>query len=192
MGIMTVIFFVRYPETVKRLTLANITHTSAFIFHEAQVRGSAVDSVNSSIGGYGVYVRLINPDKIVLFGDLVDGTLSPYQIYVGNGLYESTPTDEAKTVTTLPFGYTVDKLCVGSGFPFTCNTENTPAITSLTFSFIRPSPQPNIYVNNVIGGEIISAGCIEFHSLLAPSAGHIRSIQIFSSGIIRTVNTGCE
>ncbi len=192
MGIMTVIFFVRYPETVKRLTLANLTHSAAFIVHEAQVRGSAVDSVNSSVGGYGVYVDLASPNKIILFGDLVDGTMSPYQIYVGDGLYDSSPTDEAKTTTNLPYGYTIAKLCVGSGFPFSCNTENNPAITSLTFSFTRPSPQPHIYVNNVVGSETISAGCMEFHSLLAPLPGHVRSIQVFSSGIIRTINTGCE
>lgn len=192
MLIMSVILFARYPETVKRLTLANATHVGALVVQEAQVRGSAIDSINSSLGGYGTYVTLTRPDRIVLFGDSVTSTLSPYQIYVGDGLYQSTPVDEAKTTTMLPVGYAVAKLCVGTGFPFTCNASNVPAINSLTISFTRPSPLPNIYVNNATSTAVFTASCIEFRSVLAPLVGHIRSVQIFSSGIIRTISTGCE
>ncbi|MFA6608429.1 MAG: type II secretion system protein [Candidatus Paceibacterota bacterium] len=192
MLIMTGVLFMRYPETVKRLTLANMTHTTALLIREAQVRGSAVDSFNSSIGGYGVYMALANPNKLILFGDVVDGTLSTYQILVGDGLFQNeNPVDETKTVTFFPKGYNVTKLCVGSGFPFICNTDNTPPITTLTVSFTRPNPQPNIYVNDSKATNY-STGCVELHSPLAPLGGHVRSVQFFNSGMIRTLTTACD
>lgn len=189
---MTGILFARYPETVKRLTLSNMAHTTALLIREAQVRGSAVDSFNSSIGGYGVYMSTSNPDRIVLFGDVVDGTVSGYQILIGDGLFQNgNPIDETKTLTVFPKGYTITKLCIGSGFPFSCNTLNTPPITTLTVSFIRPNPQPHIYINDSKSTNY-SAGCVEIHSPLAPLGGHVRSVQFFNSGMIRTLTTPCD
>lgn len=188
---MTGVLFIRYPETIKRLTLANLTYTVALLIREAQVRGSAVDSSNSSIGGYGVYFSLANSNKVILFGDSIDGTLSPYEIIIGNGLYDISPVNESKTVTTLPSGFSVSKLCVGTGFPFICNSDNIPSITTLTISLTRPDPRFSIYINDSKTG-VFSAGCVELQSLLAPSVGHIRSVQIFNSGIIRTSNTKCD
>lgn len=191
MLIMTAVLFSGYPETVKRLNLANFTSTLALSIHEAQVRGSAIDSANSSLGGYGIYINLSNPSKIILFGDIVNPNAppSPYQITVGNGLYDGA--SENKTITTLPTGYVVTKLCTGDGFPFvSCNTSG-----DMTISFTRPNPQPNIYINNVIPSVPAPAGCIELHSPMSTTPntkGHVRSVQVYSSGIIRTVNTGCK
>ncbi len=188
MLILSGILFARYPETVKRLTLANTTHTVALLIREAQVRGSAVDSVNSTLGGYGVYASLTNPTQLILFGDVVDGTVSRYQIATGDGLYQSGgSTPEAKTTVRLPTGYTIVKLCTGSGFPFTCSVTTT----TLTISFIRPDPQPNIYVN-ASKATNFSAGCIELRSPLAPLPGHVRSVQVFNSGMIRTQVGKCD
>lgn len=189
--VLTTVLLYRYPETSVRLTLANATHTTALLLREAQVRGSAIDSVNSSVGGYGVYISLSSPSQLVLFGDLVDGTVpKPYGVAIGDGFFQTTPIDETKTITTLPSRYVISKLCVGSGFPFTCNSANTPAITSLTVSFIRPSPLPFIYVNNT--GTTNSAACIELRSPEAPLSGHIRSVQVFNSGMINTSIGKCD
>jgi prepilin-type N-terminal cleavage/methylation domain-containing protein len=189
---MTSILFFRYPETIKRITLSNVTYTVSLLIREAQIRGSAIDSSNGSIGGYGVYASLTNPNKVILFGDVVDGTVSPYQINVGDGIYQNvSPDDETKTITTLPSGFTVSKLCVGTGFPFICNDENTPPITSFTISITRPDPRLNIYINNS-KDTVYSAGCIELRSLLAPAMGHVRSVQVFNSGVIRTSNGKCD
>jgi hypothetical protein len=188
---MTGILFIRYPETIKRLTLANLTYTVALLIREAQVRGSAIDSENSSIGGYGVYFSLANPNKAILFGDSVDGTVSPYEIVIGNGLYDTLPVNEAKTITTLPAGFSVSRLCVGTGFPFSCNSNNIPPITTLTISLTRPDPKFNLYINDS-KSILFSAGCVELQSPLGASLGHIRSVQIFNSGIIRTTNTKCD
>lgn len=190
---LTIILLWRYPETSVRLTLANMTHTTSLLIREAQVRGSAIDSMNSSLGGYGVYLETSQSRRLVLFGDTVDeGIPKPYNIAIGNGLYENgAPIDETKTVTTLSTGYYISKLCVGTGFPFTCGDSNNPAIASLTVSFTRPNPQPAIYVN---GDKATNypAACIELRSPRAPLSGHVRSVQVFSSGMIRTDVTKCD
>lgn len=190
--ILTTILLWRYPETSVRLTLANMTHTVSLLVREAQVRGSAIDSMNSSLGGYGIYLQWSQPDRLILFGDLVDETVDmPYNIPIGNGLYEDESVDETKTTTTLSKGYVISKLCVGTGFPFTCNDSHTPAISSLTISFTRPSPMPAIYIN---GSKSTSyaAACIELRSPRYPLSGHVRSVQVFSSGMIKTDVNKCD
>ncbi len=191
--VLTTILLYRYPETAVRLTLANASHTAALLVREAQVRGSAIDSINSSLGGYGVYVALAQSNRLVLFGDLVDSSIpKPYGIPVGDGLFQSgSPINETKTTTTLPSRYVISKLCVGSGFPFSCNGSSTPAITSLTISFTRPNPIPFIYVNNASTTNY-SAACIELRSPQAPLSGHVRSVQVFASGMINTSVGKCD
>lgn len=191
--VLTVILLSRYPETATRLTLANASHTTSLLIREAQVRGSAIDSANSSLGGYGVYVNLAAPSNLVLFGDTVDPAIpKPYGITIGDGIYETgNPINETKTTTTLPEGYLISKLCVGTSFPFTCNDLNTPPITALTVSFTRPNPAPSIYVNNATTTNY-TAACIELHSPQAPLSGHIRNVQVFSSGMIRTDVGACD
>lgn len=189
---LTTILFSRYPETAVRLTLANVSHTTSLLVREAQVRGSAIDSVNSSLGGYGVYVDLATPNKLTLFGDTVDPSVpKPFGITIGNGIFEQTPIDETKTITTLPDRYVISKLCVGVGFPFTCNASNTPSISSLTVSFTRPNPAPDIYINNATSTSY-GAACIELLSPQAPLSGHIRNVQVFSSGMIRNDLGKCD
>lgn len=190
---LTTVLLWQYPETAVRLTLANMTHTVSLLVREAQVRGSAIDSMNSSLGGYGTYFQQSTPNQLVLFGDTVDSNVPmPYNIPIGNGLYESgSPIDETKTTTTLSTGYAISKLCVGTGFPFTCNESNNPTISSLTISFTRPDPMPSIYVN---GDKVTNypAACIEIRSPRAPLSGHIRSVQVFNSGMIKTTVTKCD
>jgi hypothetical protein len=189
---LTAIFLGRYPETAIRMTLVNVSHKVSLSIREAQVRGSAIDSLNSSLGGYGVYASLSSPNQIMLFGDLVDGSISqPNGIAVGNGLYDSSPINESKTISTFPKGYYISKLCAGTSFPFTCNASNSPAITSLTVSFTRPNPSPDIYINNSIGTSV-SAACIELRSPHAPLGGNIRTVQIYNSGMIYVTVGKCD
>jgi hypothetical protein len=199
MTTITTVMVYRYPESSIRLNLANDAQTVALLLREAQLRGSSVDSSNSAIGGYGVYFDRSTPRNVVLFGDVVDVTVDmPNGLPVGNGLYaSSTPVNETKSITTFPNGYTVEKLCVGTSFPFTCLTNYSPNISSLTVSFTRPNPQPNIYVNNGTSTSV-SGACIELRSPRAPrvgqpgTAGHIRSVQVYNSGMIRTSASKCD
>ena len=186
---LTVVFLSQYPETAVRLSLVNVTHTTSLLVREAQVRGSAIDSLNSSVGGYGVYFSLASTSQILLFGDLVDGSVpKPYGITIGDGLFQ---TNETTSVATFPNRYTISKLCVGTGFPFSCNSSSSPAITSLVVSFTRPNPAPSIYVNNSTANSY-PAACIELRSPQAPNSGHIRNVQVYNSGMINTGIGKCD
>ena len=194
MILLTGILLASYPESAIRITLINSVHKLALMVREAQVRGSAIDSANTSLGGYGVYIQLDTPTQITMFGDSVSGvggTTSIYGLPVGNGLYEMAPVNELESVVTLPSDYVISKLCVGQAYPFTCNASGAVSFTSLTISFIRPSPQPSIYIN---ASKDISypAACIELRSPNAPLSGHIRSVEVYNSGMIRTTTLGCN
>lgn len=196
--IITSVVLVSYPEGSVKITLANLNNKIALLFREAQVRGSAIDSGNinqgaeSPIGGYGIFMSLSAPNSVVLFADSID-TLEPkpYGLSVGNSLYQITPIDETYSTTIFPSGYVIAKLCVGSGYPYTCNTALTPALTSLTISFTRPSPQPTIYVNGN-RSTVYSSACAELRSPRYPGTGHMRSVQIYGSGMIRTGLGPCD
>ncbi len=201
MGMMMVILLYNYPDTAIRMSLANISHTTSLLIREAQVRGSAIDSgntnldVDSPIGGYGVYASLIDPGHLILFSDFVDvgGAISNYQIPVGDGLYQHIGLDETSSITTFPNGYIIAKLCIWDipKSKFVCNGEYSEPIQNLTISFMRPNPEPNIYINDSKATNF-SAGCIELYSPHAPNPGHIRSVEIFNSGMIRTEVDTCD
>ena len=193
--------FAEYPITAMRITLTNVSYSTSLLLREAQLRGSAVDSGNSSptnvslstdspYGGYGVSMSLLSSGQIILFNDTVDTNIStPYGLAIGNGLYETSPLDETKEITNFPKGYYIKKLCIlpdGSSI-FSCNANYTNSIESLVVSFTRPNPQPNIYINGT-KAESFSAACIELSS---PRA-QFRSVQVFKSGIIRTQSTKCD
>ncbi|MEN9337974.1 MAG: hypothetical protein RIQ41_288 [Candidatus Parcubacteria bacterium] len=191
--LLAAILLANYPETAVRLTLANTTQKLSLMVREAQIRGSAVDSVNSSLGGYGVFISLASPTSFLLFGDTVDPDLpKPYGISIGNKLFESgNPINETKSITTLPSRYSISRICVGTGFPFTCTTDNDPEVETLTVSFMRPSPTPYIYINGTTTVNFAGA-CIELRSPQAPAFGHIRNVQVFSSGMIRSDIGKCD
>jgi prepilin-type N-terminal cleavage/methylation domain-containing protein len=182
--LLSTILVANYPETITRLTLANTNQNISLLLREAQVRGSAIDSVNSTRGGYGVYVSASSPSSLVLFGDTVDLSIErPYGIPIGNGIFDMVPINETVTAVTLPDRYLVRKLCVGTGVPFECGDSHDPPIDSLTITYIRPNPMPVIYVNGTTTVNYPGA-CLELVSPKAPTAGHVSTVQVFGSGMI--------
>jgi prepilin-type N-terminal cleavage/methylation domain-containing protein len=182
--LLSTILVANYPETITRLTLANTNQNISLLLREAQVRGSAIDSVNSTRGGYGVYVSAASPSNLILFGDTVDLSIErPYGIPIGNGVFETAPLDETVTNVTLPDRYSVRKLCTGTGFPFVCGDVHVPPIESLTITYIRPNPMPVIYVNGTTTVNY-SGACLELVSPKAPAVGHVSTVQVFGSGMI--------
>jgi prepilin-type N-terminal cleavage/methylation domain-containing protein len=210
MTVLTTILVYKYPETNVRIQLANSNQEVSFLLREAQIRGSAVDSANGIFGGAGAYFNLATPTQAILFGDSIDPAIpEPNGLPVGNGLYEESVSfglgtlNEIRATTTFPTDYVISKLCVGGSFPFTCNNygialpQPVPNIQTLTVSFVRPNPQPHIYINNATTTDYPGA-CIEMRSPKAPPAGeefpsgHIRSVQIYNSGSIRTFKGRCD
>lgn len=192
MLLMTGALLQKYPETTMRMNVSNTAHKLALLVREAQIRGSAVDSVNSTLGGYGMYFDLANNKEAILFGDTIDSSISkPFGLGVGNGIYDGLVVDKKKSSITMPIGYSFKKLCIKAATSYVCNDDYSPHITNLTISFSRPSTFANIYINGDPLTEYSSA-CVEVNSPKAPLSGHVRSVQFYHSGMVTTSNGPCQ
>lgn len=190
---MTVLLLSKYPESAIKMNLINSAQVISLLIREAQIRGSAVDSINSTLGGYGVYVKIADDNSlstIKLFGDTVDGSFNTTGLPIGNGIFELSPTDETESVTSLPFGYRITKVCGGEK-PATCYSD---VDKTLTISFTRPSPNPDIYLNATKDSKGVnySRACIEIQAPDPLLFNHIRSVNIFNSGMINTSTSTCS
>ncbi len=200
MIMMTGILLGKYPESTMKLTLANANSALALLIHEAQQRGSSVDSVNSTLGGYGIFFDRATSTEVVLFGDRIDPAIPNAQgLPVGDGLYAMVPIDERKNVTRLQQRYSYEKLCISSTTAplskaphgFLCNGTSTPIINTLTISFSRPSQVAHIYINNSTTTDFASA-CIQLYSPKSPEIGHVRSLKVYHSGMVTPSRISCD
>jgi prepilin-type N-terminal cleavage/methylation domain-containing protein len=201
MTLMTAALLSKYPDSSMRTALASATTDLVLMVREAQLRGSSIDSVNGALGGYGVYLSRASSSQVLVFGDRVDdGIEKPAGIGIGNGIYDTTPIDERKSVKILNQGFTYAKLCVPAGlgvpeqdapYGYVCNATATPSIQSLTISFTRPSSFAHIYVNNATTTDYSSA-CIQLYSPRSPQEGHIRSIIVYHFGMVVSSVNPCD
>lgn len=179
------------PQALLRLSLADATYAAELQIREAQLQGSAINSLNDTYGGAGVYFDLASTTYISKFRDRVDPTIS-HPIGVGNGLYDQSPIDELDVRQVLMAKHTVSKLCVRTGVgAFVCNETNVPPIKNLTISFKRPSQNTQIYINNSTTTNY-TAACIQIDSLKAPAPGYVRSILVYRSGMITKRLNSCD
>lgn len=197
---MTGILLGNYPESTIKLTLSNANNALSLLIREAQMKGSAVESQESTIGGYGVYINLATSSQLIFFGDVVDDSIiRPEGLGVGDGLYSTNITDEQKRVIKLLPGYSYKKLCIGSStaslmnapYGFLCNGTSTPEIKTLTVSFNRPNSTAHIYINDTTETDYTSA-CIQLYSPKSPKIGHIQSLIIYHSGMLITTAQPCD
>jgi prepilin-type N-terminal cleavage/methylation domain-containing protein len=200
MVIMTISLLGSYPDSSVKAQLASYNNSLSILLHETQIRGSSIDSVNGSLGGYGLFFDRATSSKVIFFGDKVDLLIPmPQGIGIGNGLYDTSPVDEAKSVTTLLDGFSYKKLCIGSStasilkapYGFLCNATSTPTINTLTISFIRPSQVAHIYINGTSTIDYPSA-CIQVYSRNSPAPGHIRSVKVYHSGMMIAGAKPCD
>lgn len=200
--VMTGILLENYPESSIRITLLNNTHTLALLLREAQVRGSAVDSSNYVIGGYGILIDSATSSQAILFGDSV-GNLNLKNsagFSIGDGLFDkSVSPDTTKEIFAMKRDFSFEKLCVASSTAssidaprgYLCNATSTPHINSLTISFSRPSQNAHIYINNSTSTNY-TAACIQLYSSKSPNPGHIRSVLVYHSGMVMTSAVSCD
>lgn len=202
MTVATGLLLANYPDSTVRLTLLNSTHNLALLIREAQIRGSAVDTASSTLGGYGVFIDSATSSQSILFGDATAGLglTNSAGFSIGDGLYNANNSqDVIKNILKLNSGFTFKKLCVGSStapigiapYGFLCDTTNIPPVRSLTISFARPSQTAHIYMNNSTTTDFTSA-CIQLYSLKTPEVGHIRSVWVFHSGVVTTTTSPCN
>jgi hypothetical protein len=204
MGLLSALLLANYPDSSVRINLVNLSQSLGLLVREAQIRGSAVDSSDGNEAGYGVHFSLATSTQVMLFADKVIPGNVVNGISVGDGLYGRNPDDETKSTTTLPLRYLISKICLNSGNNTYCNGSTTPAIESLTISFIRPNPQPRFYINNSTSTSFTDNGtgfpipvpfsgvCVEVSSPRAPMDGHVRSIKVQGAGFITTSSDLCN
>ena len=206
LGIMITLLTVvtaNYPESNIRLNLSNLTHETSLAIREAQLRGSAVDSQDLTIGGYGLYFGGSSSSTYISFADIATQA-GPNGLNIGDALYS---TDETLATTTFQNQYRFNKFCIGKGYPFngtnsgSCNSDMTsgyPIISSITINFTRPKPRPIISINqndpsfNVNTMSNLPGACLELVNQKTVGAGNVRSVQVYLSGRIMTLNQGCQ
>jgi len=203
MSISTGLLLANYPDSTLRLTLLNNTHAFSLFLREAQIKGSAFDSTGDA-GGYGVFIDSATPKEAILFSDSYTGVnlQNASGFDIGDGLYNTSISPD-KTKKTLEFkeGFTFKKLCVASSTAtemsnppsrnFLCSKVNGETINNLTVSFSRPSQTAHIYINKNSLNDFNSA-CVQLYSPKSPIEGHIRSVEIYSSGVITTSILKCD
>jgi hypothetical protein len=116
-------------------------------------------------------------------------------ISIGDGLYESLPTDEKESIITLANRNHIAKLCVATTSPsvFYCNNENTTisTVNTLTVSFNRPKQTAHIYINNSTTTDF-AAACIQLEAPNSPGQGYVKAVSVYKSGMITKKTAACK
>lgn len=172
------------PEAIMRITLNDNTYQTEILIREAQLHGGAINSLDNTFGGAGIFFDLATSTKVLKFRDRVDASVIR-AIGLGNGLYDHLPTEEKDTVFSLVNGHHIGKLCVASSTSLLlCNSANIPEIKTLTISFSRPKQNANIYINGATSTIKYVKACIQMDSVRSPEQGYVRSIFVYNSGMI--------
>jgi prepilin-type N-terminal cleavage/methylation domain-containing protein len=193
MSIILGITFSGGPQATTRLTLADNASQVELLIREAQLQGSAINSVNDSYGGVGVFFSKASSSQVLKFRDIVDPSIRK-AIGVGNGLYEATPIDEAASTFKIRSNHRIGTLCVATSTSgLMCNTVNDPpeTIDTLTISFSRPKQIAHIYVNSSTSTDYTIA-CVQIDSFKSPAVGYVKSIYVYRSGMITKTNSVCN
>lgn len=197
-----------YPESNIRVNLALLAHTITLGMRETQIRGTAIDSSDLSVGGYGLFFNSASSSQYTLYKDFAT-VAGPNGLDVGDGIFSVIlGSDETESITTFPYKFKISKLCVGTGYPFSvtnggsCNDDGTagmPTISTITVAFVRPKPQPVITINQDDATNIrdsisdgISGACIEVSSESPNRSAYVRSAQVYTSGRIVASKEGCQ
>jgi prepilin-type N-terminal cleavage/methylation domain-containing protein len=196
-GIMTVILGITLsggPSAIMKLSLSDNTYRAELLIREAQLQGSAINTLNGVVGGAGIFLNRATSSAVLKFKDRV--ALSTLNVIgVGNGLYDVSPVDEKDTSFLLTNRHRIGKLCVATSTVSTssimCNEENIPPVNTLTIAFERPKQTAHIYVNGATSTEYAFA-CIQFDSLKSPEFGFVKSILVYQSGMIFRNSRTCH
>lgn len=175
-------------KSLIRINLADNAASVEHLIREAQLKGSAINSVNGVFGGAGVHFSTVTSTSAIFFKDRVDPTIltNIAGIGVGDGIYSTAPINELSQTHQITGGNRISKLCTKNApGPFVCGATN------LTVSFTRPSQSAHIYINNSAATNYL-VGCIQMDSREAPAAGYLRSIVVYQSGLIVRKSKQCN
>ena len=171
------------PQAITKLALADNAYQVELLIRDVQLQGSSINSFDGLFGGAGIIFDLATSSQVLKFKDRVIPSFTK-AIGVGNGLYDASPIDEKSSFLLMSGANRFSKLCVATSTSvLKCNTDNTPAINTLTLSFNRPKQTAHIYINGDASTDF-SIACMQFDSYRSPENGHVRSIFIYKSGMI--------
>jgi prepilin-type N-terminal cleavage/methylation domain-containing protein len=191
MAIILGITFSGGPQSIMRLTLTDNAYQVELMVREAQLQGSAINSFNDIYGGVGIFIDRSTPSQVVKFKDIIDASIQR-AIGVGNGLYDTTPTDEKESLFKMSNNHRIGKLCVASSTsPLMCNDSQPIHINTLTVSFNRPKQTAHIYINGTSSVDYTMA-CIQVDSLKSPAPGFVKSLYVYRSGMITKTSEICR
>jgi hypothetical protein len=195
MAIVAGIAFSGGPQSIVRVSLAENTYQAELMLREVQLRGSAINSLNNTFGGAGLFFDRATSTQYLKFKDraIPDNTRA---IAIGNGVYDSSPVDEKELVQMITNRHIIGKLCVATSSPsvFYCNSESPvgiPVINTLTVSYSKPRQTAHIYVNNATTTDY-AAACIQFDSFRSPEKGYVKSLYAYKSGMIQKKTSTCK
>lgn len=197
MAIILGITFSGGPQAATRLSLSDNTSQVEIMIREAQLQGSAINSLNGIFGGVGVFFDRATSSEVLKFKDIVDTSIQK-TIGVGNGLYDPAlssgvpPIFEKESILKMTNRNRLQKLCVAtSTSPIMCNDEYIPHINTLTVSFSRPRQEAHMYVNGATTTDY-TFGCIQIYSVGGSSTSDVRSILIYGSGMVTKTTVPCN
>lgn len=196
MSIILGITFSGGPQAALRLALSNDNSQVELMVREAQLQGSAINSVNGIFGGVGVFFNRATSSQVLKFRDIVDPTIQK-AVGVGNGLYDASlsagipPIFEKNSTFSMTNKNRLQKLCVAtSTSPIMCNDEYVPHVDTLTVSFSRPKQTAHIYVNGATTTDYTFA-CIQIYPVGASTTEYVRSVLVYRSGMVIKTSSPC-
>jgi prepilin-type N-terminal cleavage/methylation domain-containing protein len=197
MAIILGITFSGGPQATTRLSLSDNNSQIELMIREAQLQGSAVNSVNGTFGGVGIFFDRATSSQVLKFRDIVDPTIQK-AIGVGNGLYDASlssgvpPIFEKDSIFLMTNRNRIQKLCVAtSTSPVMCNDTYTPHVNTLTVSFNRPKQTAHIYVNGTTSIDYTFA-CIQIYPVGASTTDFVRSVAVYGSGMVTKAASPCN
>jgi len=186
-GVMIIVMGIVFsggPQAISRLALSDNTYQGELLIREAQIQGSAINSVSGLFGGSGVYFNRATATQMLKFKDrvIIDPTRA---INIGDGLYKTMPIDEVENITKLTNKNVIGKLCVATSSTdrLYCNDDPSLTVNTLTVSFTRPKQIAHIYINDSTSTDYAIA-CIQFDAFRSPEPGFVKSLFVYKSGMI--------
>lgn len=185
----------------KTLIVSNTAYDIALTFRYVETYGISSRGVSGVAGvGYGLHFDRNSPGSFISFTDtsaVVDpskchgtppsGDVGAPDAKKGNCVYEQ---GEWTKDYALGNGIVVSDFCAySSGSGWSCANSQGSGLTSLDVVFVRPDPNPFIFVNgdDTSGGARTKA-CL---TVTSPEGGSPRYVSIASSGAIMANATQC-
>lgn len=188
LSFMSMIVITKYPDSAIKVRVSNIVSDIGGDVRESQLKASSVETAGLTVSGYGIQYA---SNSNLMYKGYADksNTYEINGIWYGNWKYDGAT--ETYKVVTLPEGFHINNACVSTttiSKPFVYCTSNTK-FSDLSIVYVRPSPEPKIFVDNGTS-TLYAAACLEVASDklddFSHSTGYVRSLVVTKTGLVST------